>query len=115
MIKKVAEARARKRKRAQDKLRAAKKAAALMAENSELSERQKVKAIAKAASRHQRGGDGKASKVYVATKKTQQGSVGAMGKGGGGKGKSKGKLKFVDKRMKKETRAAKAQKRRSKK
>jgi hypothetical protein len=38
--------------------------------------------------------------VYVATRKTQQGSVGAAGGG-------KGKLKFVDKRMKKDKRAMK--------
>ncbi len=43
VIKKVAEARARKKKRAMHKLNAAKKQASVMAENSELSERQKIK------------------------------------------------------------------------
>lgn len=43
VIKKVAEARLRKRKRAMQKLNAAKKQASVMAENSELSERQKIK------------------------------------------------------------------------
>ena len=50
----------------------------------------------------------KPGKVYVVTHKTGAGSVG--NKGGG-----KGKLKFVDKRMKKETRAARASKKRGKK
>lgn len=109
VIKKVAEARMRKKKRASAKLKAAKKTAAQMADNSELSERQKVKAIAKA-SRARGGTEKRPSKVYVATKKTAAGSVGTMGKGGG---KGGGKLKFVDKRMKKEVRAAKANKRRS--
>jgi hypothetical protein len=53
-----------------------------MAENSELSERQKVKAISKAANRYR--SEGKASKVYVTTKKTKAGSVGTTA---GGKGK----------------------------
>lgn len=44
-IKKVAEARARKRKRALAKLKAAKKKASAMADNSEMSQRQKVKVI----------------------------------------------------------------------
>ena len=42
-IKKVAEARARKKKRAMNKLKVAKRQANMMAENSELSERQKIK------------------------------------------------------------------------
>eukprot|EP01039_Chlorochromonas_danica_P010501 gene10501-11632_t len=104
VIKKVAEARARKRKRVVAKLKAAKKQATLMAENSDLSEKEKVKAVAKAA-RNLRG-DQKARKMYVTTKRTKSGSV---GQAGGSKG---GKLKFVDKRMKKETRAAKASKKR---
>ncbi len=73
MIKKEAEARARKKKRAMMKLKAAKKQASVMAENSELSERQKVKAIAKAIRNTKTE---KSSKVYVTTKKTKQGSVG---------------------------------------
>jgi hypothetical protein len=45
VVKKVAEARARKKRRALLKLKAAKKQANLMAENSELNERQKVKVL----------------------------------------------------------------------
>ena len=44
-IKKVAEARARKKKRAASTLKAAKKSATMMAENSEMSEKQKLKVI----------------------------------------------------------------------
>lgn len=65
----------RKRKRAAAKLKAAKKQATLMAENSELSEKQKIKAISKAANKFR--GE-KSSKVYVTTRKTKAGSVGAM-------------------------------------
>jgi AdoMet-dependent rRNA methyltransferase SPB1 len=73
-IKKVAEARARKRKRAMVKLKAAKKQANALAENSELSEKQKLKAIAKA----MRGSkmDKNSGKVYVFTKRTKSGSMG---------------------------------------
>lgn len=42
-IKKVAEARMRKKKRAANTLKAAKKSATMMAENSEMSEKQKLK------------------------------------------------------------------------
>jgi AdoMet-dependent rRNA methyltransferase SPB1 len=73
-IKKVAEARARKRKRAMVKLKAAKKQANALAENSELSEKQKLKAISKA----MRGSkmDKNSGKVYVFTKRTKSGSMG---------------------------------------
>lgn len=97
-IKKVAEARARKRKRAVTKLRNAKKQANLMAENSEMSEKQKIKAISKAMKTATKAG--KSDKVYVVARKTGSGSVGTKGKG-------VGKLKFVDARMRKETRAKK--------
>lgn len=76
MIKKVAEAKARKKKRAMNKLKAAKKAATLMAENSELTEKQKLKAIAKATNKFK--GD-KPSKVYITTRKTKAGSVATAG------------------------------------
>jgi hypothetical protein len=46
-------------------------------------------------------------KVYVVTRKSQGASVGTKGEG-------KGKLKFVDKRMKKDIRAARVQKKRAK-
>mmetsp|Transcript_33783 Transcript_33783/g.74392 ORF Transcript_33783/g.74392 Transcript_33783/m.74392 type:complete len:333 (+) Transcript_33783:423-1421(+) len=96
-IKKVAEARMRKRKRAAAALKAAKKSANTLAESSEISERQKLKAITKAM-RSQK--TDKPSKVYVVTKKTQSGSMGTS-QGG------KGKMKFVDKRMRNDTRAQK--------
>jgi len=99
-IKKVAEARARKRKRAVAKLRSAKKQANQMAENSEMSEKQKLRAISKAMKSAKM--TGRADKVYVVTKKTGAGSVGTKGAGNG-------KLKFVDARMKKEQRAKKRQ------
>jgi hypothetical protein len=44
-IKKVAEARARKKKRAMSKLKAAKKQANILAGSSELSDKQKIKVI----------------------------------------------------------------------
>jgi len=106
VVKKVAEARARKKKRALLKLKAAKKQANLMADNSELSERQKVKAIAKAMKNHETE---KPGKVYVTTRKTQSGSSGTMS------GKNQGKLKFVDKRLKKDKRATRVREKRSKK
>eukprot|EP01042_Synura_sphagnicola_P000763 gene763-847_t len=106
-IKKVAEARARKRKRAMSKLKAAKNQANLMAQNSEMSEKAKIKAISKAMKSPNKTAN-KPSKVYVVTRKTKAGSVG--NKGGG-----KGMLKFVDKRMKKEKRALKAKEKRGKK
>jgi AdoMet-dependent rRNA methyltransferase SPB1 len=108
VIKKVAEARARKKKRAVQKLNAAKKQASVMAENSELSERQKVKAISKAVRNSKAE---KSSKVYVATRKTKSGSSGTAAKGGG-KG---GKLKFVDSRMKKDRRAMKVKEKKRRK
>ncbi len=72
-IKKVAEARARKRKRAMAKLKSAKKIANATAENPEMSGREKVKAIARAM---RSAKTDKAAKVYVVTHKTGAGSVG---------------------------------------
>ena len=106
-IKKVTEARARKRKRAMSQLKAAKKQAAAVAENSELSDKQKVRAIAKAMK-----ASGKSNttpgKVLVVARRTNGASVGTS-KGG------KGKFKFVDKRSKKDRRAMKVQEARKKK
>ena len=106
-IKKVAEARARKRKRAMSQLKAAKKQAAAVADNSELNDKQKVRAIAKAMK-----ASGKSNttpgKVLVVARKTNGASVGTS-KGG------KGKFKFVDKRSKKDRRAMKVQEARKKK
>lgn len=69
----MAEARARKRKRALAKLKNAKKIANATAESSELSGREKLKAIARAM---RSAKTDKASKIYVVTKKTGAGSVG---------------------------------------
>jgi len=104
-IKKVAEARMRKRKRAMVKLKSAKKQATMMAENSEMSEKQKIKAISRAM---RTAKVAKTDKVYVVTKKSGNASVGTKGAG-------KGKLKFVDKVMKKEKRAERSRKKRGKK
>lgn len=96
-IKKVTEARMRKKKRAATMLKSAKKSATAMAENSEMSEKQKLKAVAKAMRTSKVD---KPSKVYVVTHKTSSGSVGQNSGG-------KGKLKFVDARMKKDARSMK--------
>jgi AdoMet-dependent rRNA methyltransferase SPB1 len=88
-IKKVAEARARKNKRARDKLASAKKQAEAVANSTEMSEAMKLRAISKAL----RGKDTKKpGKKYVVAKK------GITGKGAKG-------VKVVDKRMKSDTRA----------
>lgn len=71
----------------------------MMAENSEMSEKQKIKAIAKAM-KTAKGSGSRPDKVYVVSKKTGSGSSGTKGAGNG-------KLKFVDARMKKEQRAKK--------
>eukprot|EP00978_Attheya_sp_CCMP212_P021220 scaffold61798_cov48-Attheya_sp.AAC.2 len=88
-IAKVAEARARKNKRAQTKLVAAKKKAESVANSSEMSEAMKLKAISKA----MRGQDSKGSgKSYVVSKKN--------GSSQGSKG-----VQLVDKRMKSDKRS----------
>jgi len=87
-IAKVAEARARKSKRAKTKLQAAKKKAEAVANSSELSDTMKLKAISKA----MRGQDTKnPSKTYVIAKKGR--NLGAKG------------VKLVDKRLKNDKRA----------
>lgn len=88
-IAKVAEARARKSKRARDKLAAAKKKAETVANSSEMSEAMKLKAISKAMRGHD---SSKPGKTYVLSKK-----------GGGTKG-GKG-IKLVDKRMRSDKRS----------
>jgi AdoMet-dependent rRNA methyltransferase SPB1 len=90
-IAKVAEARARKSKRAKAKLQSAKKQAEAVANSSEMSEAMKLKAISKAL----RGQDSKnAEKSYVVSKK---------GRGiKGGKG-----IALVDKRLKSDKRSMK--------
>ena len=93
-IAKVAEARARKSKRAKMKLAAAKKQAEAVANSSEMSEAMKLKAISKALTSGGNKGD-KKGKAYVVTKKGR-GNVGGKGVKG---------AKVVDKRLKKEKRA----------
>lgn len=95
----------RKRKRAANQLKAAKKQANAVADNSEMSDKQKIKAISRAMKTN-KGVD--ASKVYVVTRKSNGASMGTKGEG-------KGKLKFVDKRMKKDQRANRANAKREKK
>ena len=99
-IKKVAEARARKSKRANAALKAAKAAATAVASNSEMSESQKLKAISKAMKGKQVGAP---SKSYVVAKK-------GKGKMQGGKG-----IKLVDKREKSDKRGMKRAKQKGKK
>jgi AdoMet-dependent rRNA methyltransferase SPB1 len=89
--KKVAEARARKNKRAKTKLAAGKKQAEAVANSADMSEAMKLKAISKAL----RGKEAKKpGKSYVVAKK---------GRGGNG---PKG-AKLVDKRLKSDTRGEK--------
>ena len=88
-IAKVAEARARKNKKAKLKITAAKKKAEVVAASSEMSEAMKLKAISKA----MRGKDSQNSgKTYVVARK------GGSNKGGKG-------MKVVDKRLKNDKRA----------
>ncbi|CAM9283832.1 unnamed protein product [Discosporangium mesarthrocarpum] len=98
-IKKVAEARARKRKRASDRLRAAKSKATVLAGNPDMTEREKLKAVQRVMRR------GSAadipSKVYVVAK---SGGRKAPVAGGSAKG---ARVKMVDKRMKSDARGAK--------
>ena len=68
-IAKVAEARARKRQRAASKLKAAKKKAELIADNPEMSERQKLKAITGAMNGSRQAE--KPNKVYVVTRNSR--------------------------------------------
>lgn len=105
-IKKVAEARARKKRRLQSKLKAAKKKANALAENSELSDRQKIKAIASAMKVTK--DSSKSNKTFVVTRKTGAGSVGTTS------GDGKGRFKFVDKRMRKDVKNAKNKAKREK-
>jgi len=88
-IAKVAEARARKNKRAKLKLSAAKKKAETVANSSEMSEAMKLKSISKAMRGHDAS---KPSKTYVVSRK------GGNNKGGKG-------MKVVDKRMKSDKRS----------
>ena len=97
-IKKVAEAKMRKKKHASAKLKAAKKQANQLSENNEMSEKEKLRAIQKAMKNSKAD---KPSKVYVVGTK-QKGASSATKTSNG-----KGKLKFVDKRMKSDKRGEK--------
>jgi len=105
-IRKVVEAKDRKKKHAQAKLKAAKKSATSLAENSEMSEKQKLRAIQKAMKTTKIDRPGK---VYVVSKRSAGGSTSTK------VGQGKGMLKFVDKRMRADTRGEKASEKRKKK
>ena len=91
-IAKVAEARARKQKRASVKLKAAKKKAEAVANNADMTESAKLKAVSKALRGQGSANDSKPGKTYVVAKK---GSKGAKG------------VKLVDKRQKSDKRGMK--------
>ncbi|CAN0341202.1 unnamed protein product, partial [Scytosiphon promiscuus] len=93
-IKKVAEARARKRKRAAQRLVNAKKKATALAANPDMSEREKLKAVQQAMKKGAKSDI--PSKVYV-----------VAGKGSSGTKKKGAKIKMVDSRMKSDARGAK--------
>ena len=102
-IKKVAEARARKRKRSADKLKAAKKKAEALSNAPDMSEKEKLKAIGKAISSASKGAG--SGKDYVPTKKLVIARKAFGGKAPpGSSGKS---FKMVDKRLKNDLRAQK--------
>eukprot|EP00611_Tribonema_gayanum_P012939 TRINITY_DN2365_c0_g1_i1.p1 TRINITY_DN2365_c0_g1~~TRINITY_DN2365_c0_g1_i1.p1 ORF type:complete len:1046 (+),score=376.55 TRINITY_DN2365_c0_g1_i1:217-3354(+) len=98
-IKKVAEARARKRKRASTKLKAAKKQANAMASNPDMSDRQKLKVIQQALKKG--AAADKPTKSYVVAKKFQGGKPSTSGKTKGSK------VKFVDARLRSDQRGMK--------
>lgn len=93
----------RKRKRAANQLKAAKKQANSVADSGDMSDKQKIKAIARAMKTNKGVNP---DKVYVVTRKANGASMGTKGEG-------KGKLKFVDKRMKKDLRANRANKKKA--
>jgi len=94
-IKKVAEAKARKKKRAINRLEKLKTKASNIVKSSDMSEREKMKQIEKLY--HSNPNKMKPSRVYVVSRKYQS----APGR------KSKGPVKVVDPRMKKDLRAEK--------
>ena len=100
-VKKVAEAKMRKKKHATKKLAAAKKSANSLADNTEMSEKQKLRAIQKAMKTSKVD---RPSKVYVVSKRSSGASAATK------TSNAKGQLKFVDKRMRADTRGEKAAK-----
>ncbi len=100
-IKKVAEARARKKKRLELRMKNVQKQAAAMASNPDMSEREKLRAV-KSAMNKVRSTSDKPTKVYVASRKFQGGNPAKKA------GKTKGaKVKFVDARLRSDTRGLK--------
>lgn len=105
-IKKVMEARARKKRRALKRLDKAKKKAAQVMDNQDASSQEKIRQIKKL----YRGAQDKKKEVKYVVAKRANASKRASRPAG-----VKGRYKMVDHRMKKETRAAKVRERRSKK
>jgi len=103
-IKKIAEAKARKKHKMQKKLDQIKQKAVTVASTHDLSEKEKLKQIAKL---YKGVPVDKKTKIYMVSKKHKQTT-------GGPKRKKKGKVKIVDPRMKKDKRAAKVQEKKRK-
>eukprot|EP01084_Bolivina_argentea_P295636 509029_1 len=100
-IKKVAEARARKKKRLELRMKNVQKQATAMASNPDMSEREKLRAV-KSAMHKVRSTSDKPTKVYVASRKFHGGNPSKKA------GKTKGaKVKFVDARLRSDTRGLK--------
>ncbi len=100
-IKKVAEARARKRKRLELRMKNAQKQAAALAANPDMSEREKLRAV-KSSMHKVRSMSDKPTKMYVASRKFHGGKPATKA------GKTKGaKVKFVDARLRSDTRGLK--------
>ena len=98
-IKKVREAKARKKMRAATKLEKLKKKSAVLVDDNDMTERDKANKITELMKRAAKGKPKKQTKVVVA----RGANRGIMGRPKG----TKGKYKMVDPRMKKEVRALK--------
>lgn len=102
-IKKVVEARARKKARANVKLKAAKRKADAIADNPDMTPAQKVRAVQKAMAKG--GKIDKPSKLYVVQRKTKSGAISKLGSK---KRTKNSRIKLVDRRLKKDKRGMKA-------
>mmetsp|Transcript_21603 Transcript_21603/g.33167 ORF Transcript_21603/g.33167 Transcript_21603/m.33167 type:complete len:305 (+) Transcript_21603:1731-2645(+) len=112
--KKVAEARARKKKRAELRLKAAKRKAESVANDPDMTPNQKLRAVEKAMAKGARANKiDKPSKIYVVQRKSKTGGISKKGKSTGA-GKN-ARVVLVDKRLKKDKRADKANAKRKKK
>ena len=110
-IKKVAEARARKRTRAEARLKAAKKRAEAVANDPDMSAGRKLKEVERAMARASK--QKRPDKVYVVASKSKSGVRKATS---APKGATKGsRVVSVDARMKKDKRAAKSRAKKQKK